>query len=517
MTKKQSRMKLLNQYTSRTVPGFVNVLGTATNTATVSLWSQDNLALYPPPTRQGDYFRGEMLFNNNTGALWLTITNVAVLSNYTGADIVTNTIGKLFVPKTAEVFGYDADGNLTNDGRWSYTWDAENRIASFTRNSSAPTGSRVKLDCAYDSQSRRTQKIVSSWNGSTYVAQSTNKIVYDGWNLIAILDPNSSLLASFQWGMDASGTMQGAGGVGGLISMTVHQGTNAGTYLYCYDGNHNVTTLVNAANGAIEAIYDYDPFLGILRATGRLAFINPFVGSTKFCDWETGFLYYGYRYYDPDTGRWPNRDPIGERGGVNVYAFARNDPVGEIDFLGLLAATVHSIEYRGHGSAEKNGTTWQYVEVDSAIQGQVPLNVTDAKPAASVTATLDDGFNARIVAWTALSRDRGITALQMSTDLSGTIKVCCPCPFKKVRANWSARAGLSGTAGNASAQFDNERPAITSWNRPSASRSGVKDKTLDSSYCATYAFVIGQGWTDVSKTTPTTSTVRVQATFECIN
>ncbi|MCO5052924.1 MAG: hypothetical protein M9920_11545 [Verrucomicrobiae bacterium] len=62
---------ILNQYTSRTVPGFVNVLGTATNTATVSLWSQDNLALYTPTTRQGDYFRGEMLFNNNTGALWL--------------------------------------------------------------------------------------------------------------------------------------------------------------------------------------------------------------------------------------------------------------------------------------------------------------------------------------------------------------------------------------------------------------------------------------------------------------
>jgi len=335
MPKKHSRMKLLNQYTSRTVPGFVNVLGTATNTATVSLWSQDNLALYTPTTRKGDYFRGEMLFNNNTGALWLTITNVAVLSNYTGADIVTNTIGKLFVPKTAETFSYDLDGNLTNDGRWSYTWDAENRITSFTRNTAAPVGSRVKLDCQYDAQSRRTQKIVSSWNGSTYVAQSTNKFVYDGWNLIAILDATNGLVQSFQWGIDASGSLQGAGGVGGLLSMTIHSGTNAGTYFYCYDGNHNVTTLVNATNGAIEAVYDYEPFLGILRATGRLAFLNPFVGSTKFCDWETGFLYYGYRYYDPETGRWPNRDPIGEQGGPNIYGFVYNDPVSFIDLWGL--------------------------------------------------------------------------------------------------------------------------------------------------------------------------------------
>ena len=135
--------------------------------------------------------------------------------------------------------------------------------------------------------------------------------------------------------MDASGTMQGAGGVGGLISMTVHQGTNAGTYLYCYDGNHNVTTLVNATNGAVAAQYEYDVFGRPLRATGPLAFVNPFTFSTKFCDWETGFLYYGYRYYDPDIGRWLNQDPIGERGGINLYGFAANNPVLFSDRNGL--------------------------------------------------------------------------------------------------------------------------------------------------------------------------------------
>jgi hypothetical protein len=324
----------------------------------VSLWSQDNLALYTPTTRQGDYFRGEILFNNNTGALWLTITNVAVLSNYTGADIVTNTIGKLFVPKTAETFSYDLDGNLTNDGRWSYTWDAENRITSFTRNTAAPVGSRVKLDCAYDSQVRRTQKIVSSWNGSTYVAQSTNKFVYDGWNLIAILDPNSSLLASFQWGMDASGTMQGAGGVGGLISMTVHQGTNAGTYLYCYDGNHNVTTLVNAANGAIEAIYDYDRSSVFFapRAAGPSS--NHCCSTNSVIGKRLPLL--RLSLLRSDTGAVANRDPIGE-GGESRLCCRRNDPVGEIDFS-VARCTVHSMSI-GEMIGRENGTTCQYVVV----------------------------------------------------------------------------------------------------------------------------------------------------------
>ena len=46
--------------------------------------------------------------------------------------------------------------------------------------------------------------------------------------------------------------------------------------------------------------------------------------------------YYGYRYYDPVTGRWPSRDPIGERGGVNLYGFVGNDGVNYWYNLGLL-------------------------------------------------------------------------------------------------------------------------------------------------------------------------------------
>jgi RHS repeat-associated protein len=45
--------------------------------------------------------------------------------------------------------------------------------------------------------------------------------------------------------------------------------------------------------------------------------------------------YYGYRFYDPETGRWPSRDPIGERGGVNLYGFVGNDGINGLDILGL--------------------------------------------------------------------------------------------------------------------------------------------------------------------------------------
>ncbi len=50
----------LNQYTHRTVPGYVNLLDTTTNTTTVSLWGKESTTLFTPTTRKGDFFRGEI-------------------------------------------------------------------------------------------------------------------------------------------------------------------------------------------------------------------------------------------------------------------------------------------------------------------------------------------------------------------------------------------------------------------------------------------------------------------------
>jgi hypothetical protein len=52
-------------------------------------------------------------------------------------------------------------------------------------------------------------------------------------------------------------------------------------------------------------------------------------------DATTGLYYYGYRFYDPETGRWPSRDPIEEEGGVNLYAFVRNNAINLFDPFGL--------------------------------------------------------------------------------------------------------------------------------------------------------------------------------------
>jgi RHS repeat-associated protein len=103
---------------------------------------------------------------------------------------------------------------------------------------------------------------------------------------------------------------------------------------HCYDGNGNVAALVNAADGSVAAQYEYGPFGEVIRATGPLAFTNPFRFSSKYQDDETACLYYGLRFYNPSIARWLSRDPIAEKGGLNVYSFVRNNPVMLIDMLG---------------------------------------------------------------------------------------------------------------------------------------------------------------------------------------
>jgi len=343
----------LNQYTNRTVPPWVTVLGDASTNATVSVNVQ-------PTKRQSSYYWTELWFNNSTGAVYASITNVGAIRRTNQADVVSTSTGTAYVPKSPEQFLHDADGNLTNDGRWSLTWDAENRLISVQGLSSIPGGAKKKVDCSYDYSSRRIQKIVSTWTGSAYVASSTNRFLYDGANLIAVLNETNGLLYSFMWGSDLSGSLQGAGGVGGLVSMTVYNGPLSGTYFYCYDGNGNVIALVNGADGTVAARYEYGPFGELIRANGPMAFVNPFRFSTKFHDDETGFICYRFRYYNPSAGRWISRDPLDERAGLNLYGFCLNNGVNALDsdgrqmFIGLEIYVRPAIEF-GVETAPKFG------------------------------------------------------------------------------------------------------------------------------------------------------------------
>jgi hypothetical protein len=234
----------LNQIVSRDVPGYVDVMGLTLSTNTVKV---NGTNAY----QKWEYFREQIGTNNNSAPQWVGI-NVTATNQSTVS-------GGVYLPQTPETnFAYDLDGNTTLDGHFNYTWDAENRLTTAASLTNAPVASMSSNIFTYDYMGRRIQKAVWMNSGSAWVVFYTNNYVYDGWNLAAILDGSNNVLYTFTWGTDLSGTLQGAGGVGGLLSMTYsapNAGTNAGTYFFCYDGNGNVMALVNAANGAIAANY----------------------------------------------------------------------------------------------------------------------------------------------------------------------------------------------------------------------------------------------------------------------
>ncbi len=131
------------------------------------------------------------------------------------------------------------------------------------------------------------------------------------------------------WGPDLSGSVGGAGHIGGLLALQDHVDAGEPVYLAGYDGNGNLTSLTDAGDGSLVAAYEYSPFGELLRSTGSFADENPFRFSTKYYDSETELSYYGFRYYSASLGRFINRDPIEERGGWTLYqdlSFATTNP-----------------------------------------------------------------------------------------------------------------------------------------------------------------------------------------------
>jgi RHS repeat-associated protein len=140
---------------------------------------------------------------------------------------------------------------------------------------------------------------------------------------------------SYTRGWDLSGSLEGAGGIGGLLarSRSYSSGTWGNHDFYHADGNGNITMMLDSSQ-AIVATYKYDPYGNNFTASGALASANLYRFSSKLWCANAGLYYYGYRFYDPNLQRWLNRDPIGENGGINLYGFVHNSPVSTVDAYG---------------------------------------------------------------------------------------------------------------------------------------------------------------------------------------
>jgi RHS repeat-associated protein len=240
---------------------------------------------------------------------------------------------------------------------------------------------------------------------------------WDGWKLIMIAKLNSngtfhSRKWSCVWRPDVGSSLYArsdwmrAGGVGGVawlqtgavqsysygtgsaeahVPLADHMGNVRHYYQFKASGSKVI--------GQLVASYEYDAFGREVRAWGLntpatnqppglpasrpWADLLPFHYSSKLRDVDSGFNYYGYRFYDPGAGRWLNRDPIGERGGLNLYGMVGNDAVGRVDVLGLDG--IDPILVFDHREADANEPTPEGADPSQPA----PLNLKDIVKIAS--------------------------------------------------------------------------------------------------------------------------------------
>ena len=121
---------------------------------------------------------------------------------------------------------------------------------------------------------------------------------------------------------------------------------------------------------------------------GHAAEHNPFLISelTNWPDVEGCLYYYGYRFYSPGLGRWMSRDPIGQRGGRNLYGFCDSSPIARADPVGLEWRVRRDITPRSWGLFVRGHTSideWNFLYLAGPSprckKGCNYLNITDVR------------------------------------------------------------------------------------------------------------------------------------------
>ncbi len=217
-------------------------------------------------------------------------------------------------------FVYDADGNLVQGKLgggvpFLAEYDAENRLTSmsFSKNG---VSIEERFYYQYDLMLAKYERFE---NGTL---NETKHFVRFGLLELQERDAANNVIAENVWRIDS------VGGVDGLVARQ----KQADHYSYLTNHLGHVYGVLDNT-GTRLATHAYSPYGG---TSGDAFDIQPFGMSTKRSDFDSGLVYFGYRFYLPSSGRWLNRDPLQERGGLNLYAYVGNNPIGFVDPDGRL-------------------------------------------------------------------------------------------------------------------------------------------------------------------------------------
>ncbi|MCC5859763.1 MAG: DUF1566 domain-containing protein [Ectothiorhodospiraceae bacterium] len=219
---------------------------------------------------------------------------------------------------------YTAGDQLVESGGSTYAYDDNGRLRSRTtagettryHYSSLGRLERVELpgrtvEYRHNALGNRVAKLIDGDVVEMYLWQ-------DKTTLLATYDGEGNLRQRFEY----------------VLGHVPSRFTQDGATYYLLSDHLGSPRIITDAQGAVVRAMDYDAYGNIIRDSNP-DFTIPFGFAGGLHDPDTGLIRFGYRDYDPDTGRWTARDPIGFAGGdTNLYGYVLNDPVNWIDLDG---------------------------------------------------------------------------------------------------------------------------------------------------------------------------------------
>ncbi len=269
---------------------------------------------------------------------------------------------------------YDAAGNLLEDEARQYDWDAEHRLIRIRYKAQAGKETRF----GYDGLGRRT--VITEVDG---VGTTETHYVWCGEAICQKRDANGQLLRAYYpegesgpeigkrvakadtaTETDADGDEHDGRDQDGDDGKAAPQTESTGSLIYARNHLGSVTDTLTPDGRAVTHT-EYGPYGELVKSQGRAEYRSDFGYAGMQYHAASGMYLTLFRAYDPGTGRWVSRDPIGERGGFNLYGYVGENPVSSVDPLGRSAKDVARIissfhiitgQMTGDGLRDPNGT-----------------------------------------------------------------------------------------------------------------------------------------------------------------
>ncbi len=236
-----------------------------------------------------------------SNAISITAASTGTTNNVTTKTLGVNVTSGTPIPSLK----YDLNGSGTNDGTFTYEWDAANRLTAVNE----PGGWRSEFK--YDGLGRR----VCITEKSSGTVTSVKNLIWDGMTIREERNASNAVTKMyFGNGVQINGT----------------------NYYYTRDHLGSIREMTTGTSATVVARYDYDPYGVQTQSSGTMTSDFGFTGL--YYHQPSGLILAPYREYSSNLDRWLSRDPLDDaemRQGPNLYEYVRNNPINAFDLLGM--------------------------------------------------------------------------------------------------------------------------------------------------------------------------------------